>query len=145
MLRHCVIGCLRTLHSGPVFNSRARAEFHPMSVEQLRFKDPTDFGDAITKFGSYARDFLLVNNPNSALRSYFFSKLGPFLSPKSAKKDHFGPSLVLPRFGVSEVHAIGRQARTVVRCPGTTHSTRAPSLCAHVSEYMPRTWRMNAL
>ena len=55
-----------------------------MSVEQLRFKDPTDFGDAITKFGSYARAFLLVSDPNSALRSYFFQNWANFcpLSPQ---------------------------------------------------------------
>ena len=55
-----------------------------MSVEQLRFKDPTDFGDAITKFGSSARAFLLVSDPNSALRSYFFQNWANFcpLSPQ---------------------------------------------------------------
>ena len=120
-----LLGCLRRPDSGPVFNSRARAKFHPMSVEQLRFKDPTDFGDAITKFGSYARVFLLVNDPNSALRSYFFPNWGHFCPRSPQKKDHFGPSLVLPRCGVSEVHAIGRQARRVLRCPGTTHGARA--------------------
>ena len=79
-----IIGCLRRPDSGPVFNSRARAKFHPMSVEQLRFKDPPDFGDAITKFGSSARAFLLVSDPNSALRSYFFQNWANFcpLSPQ---------------------------------------------------------------
>ena len=80
------IGCSRGPNSGPVFISRARREFHPMSVKQLGFKDPTDFGDARTKLGSDARAFLLVNDPKSAWRSFSLWSRGHFC-PQSLQKE----------------------------------------------------------
>ena len=107
-------------------------------VRALWVKDPTDTVVARTKFGSFAGALPLVNGLKSAFRSFHFG-LGACFGPQSPQKKSvlvlLLDVLVLPGFGLLEVHAIGRQARRVFRYPGTTHSTRAPSLCAHVPEH----------
>ncbi|CAM9806528.1 unnamed protein product, partial [Sphacelaria rigidula] len=73
-----------------------------------------------------------------SLDLYHHGVLGSRFAPQSSqKKDRFGlPSVWSSR--CTCYWPTGPKGWS----PGTTHSTRAPLLCAHTPQHTPRTWRM---